>query len=361
MICIHCGKEIPDGAIFCRHCGEEQSGPVRETSPSQNKKVEEKKVDEKPPADSNDNKKPDKNDEEEKKEPVPVKTDHKAEKDANIDKAIELIEQKSLARAITFTEDLIEQWPDEADYWALNGKANEEWGDLDKAINSYKQTLRLNPQQVFALNNLGACLFEREEFEESYYYFTESAKCVPDVEVCFSAVAALVNFKGLDAAIDQCLEYLEIVEDKERLNYKLAQCYSDKALSYFVPGIDGDKYLIEKEAVKQAREYVLKALYAIPDKEEYEEDKALYRQILSSCNDSEAKVFQGFLCKKAVIWTVIGAIFLLFAPAIGVFIAAFGIIGIVASRVPQWRVNYAVMNPGFRYGLIKAIGDLFGL
>ena len=44
MYCIHCGKEIPDGASFCIHCGKKQIVEVQPSVETYSKKEEDQTV-----------------------------------------------------------------------------------------------------------------------------------------------------------------------------------------------------------------------------------------------------------------------------------------------------------------------------
>lgn len=318
MNCVNCGKQIADEAVFCRYCGSRQE------------------------------------------EYNAVELDVGLEEFQNkLDQIVEAMETGQLARGVAIAETLAEAYPDSVPAWLMVGFVNAEWGDHDRAMFGFDKVLRLDPQNPDALGGMGMSLFEKGEYRKALQYLDKALAIQRDDELMYTAVAAVANIDSIDAAIRRCAQYVEVAEDREFLENKLGQCYVSKAFSYFTPANDGNSYLMSKDAVSNAKTYAAKALPLMTREDLTAGDVKDAKEMLESCKISENRIFQGHLCRAAVLWLILGVIVTSFLPFPGILFIIYGVIGIPASRVPQWRVNWAQCYPGVRYRLHNAIIDLF--
>ena len=52
-------------------------------------------------------------------------------------------------------------------------------GDLDKALNSYKKLININPENSDACNNIGNIYFQKNEFEEAEVWYQKALNINP--------------------------------------------------------------------------------------------------------------------------------------------------------------------------------------
>lgn len=340
VYCEKCGKPILETAKFCKYCGSLQE-PEEELHGNSNPEGE---------SESYDVERPNMN--------FARSRNEEDDLSAASDRIFELHDSGQLARAITMAEELAEKYPDEDRAWVLVGIMNAEWGDLNRAMYGYDKAIRINPGHGGALGEMGMCLFQNEQYREAVEYFDRSLKIQETENYMYTAVAAVANISGTDAALQKCNEYLKTAEKREMLENKLGQIYTAKAFDCFIHVDENQSYLVSKESVTAARSYLTQALRLMTREDICSGDIQDAKRMLDACNISEERIFQGYLCRKAVTLTIIGAILMAAAPAVGIFILGYGIIGIVACRIPQWRVNRILMYNERRPTLFKAIMDL---
>jgi tetratricopeptide (TPR) repeat protein len=89
-------------------------------------------------------------------------------------------ERQNYNKAITLFNKILESNPN--DTFALNnlGTVYDELGDSVKAIQYYEKTLRLNPLDEFALSNIGASLHNQGKYEEAIEYYEKALDVNPE-------------------------------------------------------------------------------------------------------------------------------------------------------------------------------------
>jgi hypothetical protein len=94
------------------------------------------------------------------------------------------------------------------------GAALKETGELDAAIDSYKQALKIKPDYAEAHSNMGAALKETGELDAAIDSYKQALKIKPDYAEAHSNMGAALQEKGeLDAAIDSYKQAIKIKPD----------------------------------------------------------------------------------------------------------------------------------------------------
>lgn len=336
MICSHCGRELSEGALFCRYCGCRQK--VQSAEPAQYDL-------------GNEFQQSGWTEEYQEGEPEEVQVAFKQISDIQ--------DAGQIARAISMAEELAESYPDSYSAWMMVGFTNIEWDDYDRAIFGFEKALRLKPKDSDALGLIGVCYFEKEEYRTALQYLDQALEQKSNDDFMHTAISSSLEAEGTDAAIQRCGRYVVVAEDKEAMNCELGRCYGVKAFSYFTPAQDGNFYITSKEALDNVKKYTAKALFLMTREDLCADHIKDMKEQMESCRISEERIFQGHLCRAAVFWSILGIIFTTFLPFPGILLLAYGIIGIPASRIPQWRVNWARLTPNYSYRLHNAVADLF--
>ena len=89
-------------------------------------------------------------------------------------------ERQNYNKAITLYNKILESNPN--DTFALNnlGTVYDDLGNSAKAIQYYEKTLRLNPLDEFALSNIGASLHDQGKYEEAIEYYEKALDVNPE-------------------------------------------------------------------------------------------------------------------------------------------------------------------------------------
>ena len=89
-------------------------------------------------------------------------------------------DRQNYSKAITIYNKILESNPN--DTFALNnlGTVYDELGDSTKAMQYYEKTLRLNPLDEFALSNIGSVLQEQGKYKEAIEYYEKALDVNPE-------------------------------------------------------------------------------------------------------------------------------------------------------------------------------------
>jgi Flp pilus assembly protein TadD len=132
-----------------------------------------------------------------------------------------MLDQGRPEDAMTHIERALEVEPESVDGFRLRGRANEELGDSDGAIESYRQAIILDPNDAWSMNNLGLVFIREERFGEALPVLALAVEIRDDVPVFFNnlGVALERTDRGHSAAdaFDRAIE-LEPTYDKAREN-----------------------------------------------------------------------------------------------------------------------------------------------
>lgn len=99
--------------------------------------------------------------------------------------------------------------------------------DLDRAIFHYKEALKIHPNYVIALSNLGLTLYHKGNFEEAVPYFTKVLKINPQKTNTRMDLANILFLQGKhEKAISQYNEILKADHENAVAHYYLAHMLS---------------------------------------------------------------------------------------------------------------------------------------
>ncbi|WP_419627172.1 tetratricopeptide repeat protein, partial [Thiolapillus sp.] len=106
--------------------------------------------------------------------------------------------------------------------WHDLGFALDTQGDLDGAINAYRQQLKAKPDHPWAWYNLGSALGKQGNLDGAIEAFHQQLEINPDHEWAWNNLGAVLGKQGnLDEAINAFRRQLEINPDHERAWYNL--------------------------------------------------------------------------------------------------------------------------------------------
>ena len=149
--------------------------------------------------------------------------------EAFFQKGNEYIVKGSFDKAIECYRKTIELKPD--DYEALNnlGNAYSDKKEFDKAIECYRKTIELKPDDYEILNNLGSAYGNKKEFDKAIEYFQKALELKPDdYEILNNLGSAHDNKKEFDKAIEYFQKAIELEPDDYEVLNNLGITYSDK-------------------------------------------------------------------------------------------------------------------------------------
>ena len=91
------------------------------------------------------------------------------------------------------------------------GVALQDKGDLEAAIDSYKQALKIKPDYAEAYCNLGNALFERDDFDSALQSFQEALRIKPNYVGAYSNLGLIMQRKGdVAGALNQYKQALKL-------------------------------------------------------------------------------------------------------------------------------------------------------
>ncbi|WP_419629865.1 tetratricopeptide repeat protein, partial [Thiolapillus sp.] len=100
--------------------------------------------------------------------------------------------------------------------WYNLGSALGKQGNLDGAIEAFRQQLEINPDHEWAWNNLGAALGTQSNLDEAINAFRQQIKVNPNHEEAWYNLGGSLGKQGnLDGAIEAFRKLLEINPDHE--------------------------------------------------------------------------------------------------------------------------------------------------
>jgi predicted TPR repeat methyltransferase len=127
---------------------------------------------------------------------------------------VALVAMGDLDAAVKSYQQALKIKPDYADAYSNMGNALKEKGDLDAAIDSYKKALKINPNYADAFNNMGVALVAMGDLDAAVKSYQQALKIKPDLaEAYFGMGSALQKQGDLDAAIDSYKSALKIKPD----------------------------------------------------------------------------------------------------------------------------------------------------
>ncbi len=124
------------------------------------------------------------------------------------------------------------------------GFALDNMGYYDEALKEYKETLRINPNQFQALNDLGGILLRRRQYDEAIGYFKRSLAAKPDYLLAMGNLARAYEGK---ANLKQAVKEAERMVQAAPTNYEIHNFLG----TYYAKAGKLDKAIAEfKEAIR---------------------------------------------------------------------------------------------------------------
>jgi tetratricopeptide (TPR) repeat protein len=119
-----------------------------------------------------------------------------------------------MEKAIEQYRDALEIKPDDAEIHSNLGSAFVKTGKLEEAIEQYRNALEIAPDDAEARNNLGFALFKKGELEDAIVQYRKAVEIAPDDAEARSNLGFALSKKGqLEEAIAQYRKALEIAPE----------------------------------------------------------------------------------------------------------------------------------------------------
>lgn len=104
--------------------------------------------------------------------------------------------------------------------------ASQQSGDFDGAIRQYRDYLKLQPNDVRALSNLGAALVHVGRYEEAIPEYRKAMKLVPDMPaIALNLALAYYKMGQFQPAIEQLVKVHKAMPTSDQTTLLLADCY----------------------------------------------------------------------------------------------------------------------------------------
>ena len=146
------------------------------------------------------------------------------ERDTYITLGYAYLNQGKYQEAIVSFKEAIRINPDDAYAYHFLGQAYSDQGQYQEAIVFYKEAIRINPGFAGAYNNLGVAYFEQGHYQKAYDSYKKALQHDPEMnEAHFNLgeVEAILNTKGADTL---ARERFRLEEERKRLeSHRLAE------------------------------------------------------------------------------------------------------------------------------------------
>ena len=129
-----------------------------------------------------------------------------------------LINDGKLQDALAKVESVLEDAPNFAGAYFMQGLVYKNMEDLDQAIAAYGQAIALDPEYIGAYNNRGRAYQQKGELELAVNDFTAALEVDPGyVNGYFNRAIVLANMGDLEAARADVLKVQELADDPDML------------------------------------------------------------------------------------------------------------------------------------------------
>jgi len=140
-----------------------------------------------------------------------------------------LHDKGNLEAAIDSYKQALKIKPDYAEAYYNMGVALKDKGNLEAAIDSYKQALKIKPGYIAAYNNMGNVLKDNGDLEAAIDSYKQVLKIKPDYAEAYYNMGAALHDKGnLEAAIDSYKQVLKIKPDYAEAYYNMGNVLQKK-------------------------------------------------------------------------------------------------------------------------------------
>lgn len=141
-------------------------------------------------------------------------------------KGVDLYKQGRYEKAIEAFKQAIRLNPDDADVYHVLGLVYAGLGRWQEAIESYKQAIRLNPDDVEAHNNLGMAYFNLGRYQEAIEAFKQVIRLKPDHGNAHNNLGAAYNsLSRHQEAIEPLQQAIRLEPDHINAHYNLGVAY----------------------------------------------------------------------------------------------------------------------------------------
>ena len=166
-----------------------------------------------------------------------------------LDHIIKLYTQGQMQQTLSQTIQMQEKFPNSVILYNILGATNVGLGNLDAAIVSYKQALKIKPDFAETYNNMGAALKEMGNLELAIDSYKKALKIKPDYFAAYNNLGNSLKAKGdIEKAIDSYRQALKINPD-----YAIA--YNSLGNALTVQGDIGSAIESYKKAIKIKPDY----------------------------------------------------------------------------------------------------------
>jgi tetratricopeptide (TPR) repeat protein len=132
---------------------------------------------------------------------------------------------KVYEQAMTYFENATMVLPDSTQAWVNIGLTKYELGDVEGALDAYRQAIQHNPEDVNLLINIVSIFFNRQEFDSAVHYSGLLLKLdIPDVnkaDIMYNMALAMSNMDNVDSAITLLEGVVELTPESEDALYNL--------------------------------------------------------------------------------------------------------------------------------------------
>jgi tetratricopeptide (TPR) repeat protein len=133
---------------------------------------------------------------------------------AQIDAVIALYSRGQVQEALSASQMLIKDYPNEPLFYNINGVCYKAIGQLEEAVKSYEQALAIKPDYAEAHNNLGNTLKELGQLEKAVECYEQALAIKPDYAEAYNNLGVSLQELGqLEAAIKRYEQALDIKLD----------------------------------------------------------------------------------------------------------------------------------------------------
>ncbi len=136
-------------------------------------------------------------------------------------------------------------------------------GSIDEAVSQYQTVLRIQPHFVLAHTNVGVAYVSQKKVVEAVYHFSEAVRLAPSVDTHSNLGAALIKEGSIKSAIQHLSEALRLNPDSDRVHNNLGYALFrdgkiDEAIQHYVEALqinhdygDAQKNLERARAIKR--------------------------------------------------------------------------------------------------------------
>jgi tetratricopeptide (TPR) repeat protein/2-polyprenyl-3-methyl-5-hydroxy-6-metoxy-1,4-benzoquinol methylase len=205
---------------------------------------------------------------------------------AQIQELINLYSQGQLQQALTQADAILQQFPQSASLFNIQGAILKGLGQLELSVEAYNKALAIKPDYAEAYNNMGVTLKEQGKLEEAIETYNKALAIKPDYAEAYNNMGVVLQEQGkLEEAIEAYNKALAIKPDN-------AEAYNNMGNAFK-----------EQGKLEEAIEAYNKALAIKPDYAEAYNNMgiALKGLVFKQPNPGLQKTIESLLDKKSIV------------------------------------------------------------